>query len=190
MYLIRTKSSDYLYYSRSSHWFWSIIYLYIKQLCNRYKGRACAVVKVIDLEAFQCDFADLRRETQLMSLFQYSTLLRVRGGCWINGSKLHTLQLVSWAPAVLSRRKHRCHKRLNKRSKDWITFHINGWLHCDIKASNMLVDEDGTVLVGDFWCRRLSRWTNFGEPRVGSLGQGSVEARKTSSELWGVTVAL
>ncbi len=95
MYLIRTKSSDYLYYSRSSHWFWSIIYLYIKQLCNRYKGRACAVVKVIDLEAFQCDFADLRRETQLMSLFQYSTLLRVRGGCWINGSKLHTLQLVS-----------------------------------------------------------------------------------------------
>lgn len=30
--------------------------------------------------------------------------------------------------------------------------HINGWLHRDIKAGNLLVDDDGTVLLSDFGC--------------------------------------
>ena len=50
-------------------------------------GRACAV-KVIDLEAFGRDLAELRRETQLMSLSKHPNVLRVRG-CWVDGSKLH-----------------------------------------------------------------------------------------------------
>lgn len=29
-------------------------------------------------------------------------------------------------------------------------FHDNNWLHRDVKAANLLVDEDGTVLLADF----------------------------------------
>lgn len=28
--------------------------------------------------------------------------------------------------------------------------HLNGWLHRDVKAANLLVDDDGTVLLADF----------------------------------------
>ena len=73
------------------------------------QGRACAV-KVIDLEVFKCDFADLRRETQLMSL------LRVRG-CWINSGRLHIATRIM-SSGSLFENKASLLQRLNKRSKD------------------------------------------------------------------------
>lgn len=40
-----------------------------------------------------------------------------------------------------------------KQAADGIHYlHINGWLHRDIKAGNLLIDEDGTVLISDFGC--------------------------------------
>jgi serine/threonine protein kinase len=31
-----------------------------------------------------------------------------------------------------------------------IYLHVNGWLHRDVKAANLLCDDDGTVLLSDF----------------------------------------
>lgn len=45
--------------------------------------------------------------------------------------------------------------------------HINGWLHRDIKAGNLLVDDDGTVLISDFGCSSQVFEAN-GVPLVGA----------------------
>lgn len=120
-------------------------------------GRACAV-KVIDLEAFGRDLAELRRETQLMSLSKHPNVLRVRG-CWVDGAKLHIATRLMNAGSMLDiMRFSFCDgfdevviATVLKQALDGLNYlHINGWLHRDLKAANMLVDDDGTVLLGDF----------------------------------------
>lgn len=120
-------------------------------------GRACAV-KVIDLEAFGRDTEELRRETQLMSLSKHPNVLRVRG-CWVIGSKLHiaTRLMSSGSMLDIMRFSHIdgfpedviC-AVLQQALQGLAYLHVNGWLHRDLKAGNVLVDEDGTVLLGDF----------------------------------------
>jgi len=53
-------------------------------------------------------------------------------------------------------------------------FHDNGWLHRDVKAANLLVDEDGTVLLADFGVSSL-----IGNKQKGKLNDGSVASRKS-----------
>lgn len=120
-------------------------------------NRPCAV-KVIDLEAFGRDTEELRRETQLMSLSKHPNVLRVRG-CWVTGSKLHiaTRLMSSGSLLDIMRYSHSdgfpedviC-SILKQALQGLAYLHVNGWLHRDLKAANVLVDEDGTVLVGDF----------------------------------------
>lgn len=119
--------------------------------------RACAV-KVIDLEAFGRDTEELRRETQLMSLSKHPNVLRVRG-CWVTGSKLHiaTRLMSSGSMLDIMRFSHIdgfpeeviC-AVLEQALQGLAYLHVNGWLHRDLKAGNVLVDDDGTVLLGDF----------------------------------------
>lgn len=120
-------------------------------------GRACAV-KVIDLEAFGRDTEELRRETQLMSLSKHPNVLRVRG-CWVKGTKLHIATRLMSSGSLLDIMRFAypdgfpeeviC--TVLKQALQGLSYlHINGWLHRDLKAGNLLVDEDGTVLLGDF----------------------------------------
>ncbi|KAH0445953.1 hypothetical protein IEQ34_025214 [Dendrobium chrysotoxum] len=120
-------------------------------------GRACAV-KVIDLEAFGRDLAELRRETQLMSLSKHPNVLRVRG-CWVEGAKLHIATRLMNAGSMLDIMRFSFPDGLEeiviatalKQALQGLNYlHINGWLHRDLKAANLLVDDDGTVLLGDF----------------------------------------
>lgn len=132
----------------------SVVYQAAFQPLN---GRACAV-KVIDLEAFGRDTEELRRETQLMSLSKHPNVLRVRG-CWVKGTKLHiaTRLMSSGSLLDIMRFTHSdgfpeeviC--AVLKQALQGLNYlHVNGWLHRDLKAANLLVDEDGTVLLGDF----------------------------------------
>ncbi|UZJ51399.1 hypothetical protein CBS101457_000719 [Exobasidium rhododendri] len=121
------------------------------------KGRLCAV-KVIDLEAFGRDLAELRRETQLMSLSKHPNVLRVRG-CWVAGSKLHIATRLMSSGSILDIMRFSFPEGFEevviatvlKQALEGLNYlHVNNWLHRDLKAANMLVDEDGTVLLGDF----------------------------------------
>ncbi|KDN52972.1 kinase-like protein [Tilletiaria anomala UBC 951] len=120
-------------------------------------SRACAV-KVVDLEAFSGDTEVLRRETQLMSLSKHPNVLRVRG-CWVDGTKLHIATRLMSSGSMLDIMRFSYPDGFDeaviatvlKQALEGLNYlHVNGWLHRDLKAGNMLVDEDGTVLLGDF----------------------------------------
>ncbi|KAH9178921.1 kinase-like protein [Lactarius sanguifluus] len=117
----------------------------------------CAL-KVLDLDKLpQGSLRLLQRETQLMSLSKHPNVLRVRGS-WLDGHKLYiALRLMNagsaadvmqyaW-PGGMEEEVVRC---ILKQALEGLNYlHINGFIHRDVKAANLLIDDDGTVLLGD-----------------------------------------
>ncbi|GAA5954560.1 hypothetical protein JCM3765_003809 [Sporobolomyces pararoseus] len=119
----------------------------------------CAI-KIIDVDKLSSvgDIDRLRRETQLMSLSKHSNVLRVRGE-WIKGDQLFiAVRFMSHGSlADIGRfafpdgfQQEVIATVLGQTLKGLVYLHLNGWLHRDIKAANLLVDDDGTVLLADF----------------------------------------
>ncbi|KAK0505991.1 kinase-like domain-containing protein [Armillaria luteobubalina] len=117
----------------------------------------CAL-KVLDLDSLPPhSLSLLQRETTLMSLSKHPNVLRVRGS-WMDGHKLFiALRLMNkgsaadvmhygW-PAGLEEDVIRCILRQALLGLNYL--HINGFIHRDVKAANLLIDDDGTVLLGD-----------------------------------------
>ncbi|KAJ7596624.1 kinase-like protein [Mycena floridula] len=117
----------------------------------------CAL-KVLDLDSLPPhSLSLLQRETTLMSLSKHPNVLRVRGS-WIDGHKLYiALRLMNkgsaadvmaygW-PGGMEEEVVRCILRQALQGLNYL--HINGFIHRDVKAANLLCDEDGTVLLGD-----------------------------------------
>ncbi|CAD7063396.1 unnamed protein product [Tilletia caries] len=138
---------------------------------------ARVAVKVIELEAFGRDTDELRRETQLMSLSKHPNVLRVRG-CYLIGSKLHIATRLMAAGSMLDilRFSHPdgfdeivVATVLKQALQGLHYLHQNDWLHRDLKAANILVDDDGTVLLGDFG---VGVWLGESSAKV----EGSVDA--------------
>ncbi|KDQ54797.1 hypothetical protein JAAARDRAFT_159991, partial [Jaapia argillacea MUCL 33604] len=92
-----------------------------------------------------------------MSLSKHPNVLRVRGS-WMDGHKLCiAMRLMNKGSAMdvmrygwaggMEEEVIRC---ILKQALEGMNYlHINGFIHRDIKAANLLIDEDGTVLLGD-----------------------------------------
>ncbi|KAI0757347.1 kinase-like protein [Daedaleopsis nitida] len=117
----------------------------------------CAL-KVLDLDRLPPSALRLlQNETQLMSLSKHPNVLRVRG-TWVDGHKLYiAMRLMNagsvadvlryqW-PGGLEEEVLRCILKQALQGLNY--FHINGLIHRDVKAANLLIDDDGTVLLGD-----------------------------------------
>ncbi|KXN82034.1 Serine/threonine-protein kinase fray2 [Leucoagaricus sp. SymC.cos] len=92
-----------------------------------------------------------------MSLSKHPNVLRVRGS-WMDGCKLYiALRLMNkgsaadvmrygW-PGGMEEEVVRCVLRQALEGLNYL--HVNGFIHRDVKAANLLIDDDGTVLLGD-----------------------------------------
>ncbi|KAI9254822.1 kinase-like domain-containing protein [Sporodiniella umbellata] len=116
-------------------------------------------LKMIDLDKFERNQIDeLRRETALMALCKHPNVLRVYGS-FVNGSKLYIITPYLFGGSCLDIMRNRFSEGLDEISiatilkqalEAMIYLHKNGHIHRDVKAGNLLMDDDGTVLLGDF----------------------------------------
>lgn len=132
----------------------AIVYKAIYKPLNRKMA-----LKMIDLDKFERNQIDeLRRETALMALSKHTNVLRVYGS-FVHGSKLYIVTPFLAGGSCLDIMKTRFPDGLDELSiatilkqtlEALVYLHKNGHIHRDVKAGNLLMDEDGTVLLGDF----------------------------------------
>ncbi|KAG8987966.1 hypothetical protein FRB94_007801 [Tulasnella sp. JGI-2019a] len=121
------------------------------------KDIPCAL-KVLNLDKLQPSALRLlTRETQLMSLSKHPNVLRVRGS-WMMGPQLYIAMRLMNSGSVTDIMKYSFIDGLEEdvvicilhQALQGLNYlHVNGFVHRDIKGANLLVDEDGTVLLGD-----------------------------------------
>ncbi|KAG0709096.1 kinase-like protein [Suillus ampliporus] len=157
--LYSDRSTDYTIGSPIGFGASSVVYaaIYNPRPPEPQRPMPCAL-KVLDLDILPPhSLSLLQRETQLMSLSKHPNVLRVRGS-WMDGHKLHiALRLMNkgsaadvmhygW-PGGMEEEVVKC--ILKQALKGLNYLHVNGFIHRDIKAANLLIDDDGTVLLGD-----------------------------------------
>ncbi|KAI8343645.1 kinase-like domain-containing protein [Chlamydoabsidia padenii] len=116
-------------------------------------------IKMIDLDLFERNQIDeLRRETALMVLSKHENILSVYSS-FVTGSKLCIVTPYLGGGSCLDIMKTAFPDGLDeisiatilKQALEGIGYlHKNGHIHRDVKAGNLLVDDDGSVLLGDF----------------------------------------
>ncbi|KAI8371558.1 kinase-like domain-containing protein [Radiomyces spectabilis] len=116
-------------------------------------------IKIIDLDMFERNQIDeLRRETALMALSKHPHVLRVYGS-FVHGSKLYIVTPYLAGGSCLDIIRTGFTKGLEetviatilKQALEGLAYlHRNGHIHRDVKGGNLLVAEDGTVLLADF----------------------------------------
>ncbi|KAL1918481.1 uncharacterized protein VTP21DRAFT_3141 [Calcarisporiella thermophila] len=104
-------------------------------------------IKMIDLDLFERNQIDeLRRETQVMALCKHCNLLSVHGA-FVHDSKLY---LVTPYLSGEGFDEISIATILKQALQGLEYLHKNGHIHRDIKSGNLLMDEDGSVMLADF----------------------------------------
>lgn len=155
--LYSDRSADYTIGSPIGFGASSVVYAAVYNPPPPGRPMPCAL-KVLDLDVLPPhSLSLLQRETQLMSLTKHPNVLRVRGS-WVDGHKLYIAARLmnkgsaadvmhyGW-PGGMEEEVVKC---ILKQALEGLNYlHINGFIHRDIKAANLLIDDDGTVLLGD-----------------------------------------
>ncbi|KAG1267927.1 hypothetical protein G6F68_001532 [Rhizopus microsporus] len=104
-------------------------------------------IKVINLDKFERNQIDeLRRETTLMALSKHPNVLPVFGS-FVHGPKLYIVTPYM-SPEGLDETTI---ATILKQVLEGLAYlHKNGHIHRDVKAGNILMDQNGTVLLADF----------------------------------------
>jgi len=158
------SSSDYVQYSMTvsdyeignSIGYGSSAVVYIAKYKPLNKNVA---IKMIDLDMFERNQIDeLRREIQIMNLCRHPNLLPVFGS-FVNGSKLYIVTPYLSAGSCLNLMKYAYPDGFEelviatilKQALQGLDYlHKSKLIHRDVKAGNLLIDEDGLVRLGDF----------------------------------------
>ena len=130
-------------------------------------------VKVLDLEEHEPEHLDeIRREAQTMSMLSHPNLVKYHcsfvheSALWVVMPYLaggSALNLMKWShPGGFEEPVIACIVKAVLKALDY--FHRNGNIHRDIKAGNILVDENGSVKLADFGVS-ASCWGSGGRPR-------------------------
>ncbi|TBU47335.1 kinase-like protein [Dichomitus squalens] len=155
--LYSNNSSDYTIESPIGFGASSVVYAAKYQPPDATTPVPCAL-KVLDLDRLPPSALRLlQNETQLMSLSKHPNVLRVRG-TWVDGHKLYIAMRLMNAGSVADVMRYqwpggleedviRCILKQALQGLNYL--HINGLIHRDVKAANLLIDDDGTVLLGD-----------------------------------------
>jgi len=116
-------------------------------------------IKMIDLDMFERNQIDeLRREIQIMNLCRHPNLLTFYGS-FVNGSKLYIVTPYLSAGSCLNLMKYAYPDGFEelviatilKQALQGLDYlHKSKLIHRDVKAGNLLIDEDGVVRLGDF----------------------------------------
>ncbi|XP_056169798.1 serine/threonine-protein kinase BLUS1 isoform X2 [Syzygium oleosum] len=127
-----------------------------RALCSPLNERVA--IKVLDLEKCNNDLDGIRREVQTMSLINHPNLLRAHcsftagHSLWVvmpymaGGSCLHIMKSAYpeglEEPAIAT--------LLHEVLKALVYLHAHGHIHRDVKAGNILIDDNGAVRLADF----------------------------------------
>ncbi|KAG1378892.1 hypothetical protein G6F61_005435 [Rhizopus arrhizus] len=116
-------------------------------------------LKMIDFELFERNQIDeVRRETALMALCKHPNILKVYGS-FMSGSKLYIATPYLSGGSCLDMMKSGFEDGfeeitiatiLKQALEGIIYLHKNGHIHRDVKAGNLLMDNQGAVLLSDF----------------------------------------
>jgi len=124
----------------------------------RVKYRSFVVYILVFPLIFFFLFLTLQRETALMALSKHPNVLRVYGS-FVNGSKLYIVTPYLSGGSCLDIMKTAFPDGFDEVSiatilkqalEGLIYLHKNGHIHRDVKAGNLLMDDDGSVLLADF----------------------------------------